>query len=200
MHPIGSDDLTPLLQRWTTVGDSARSELVARMYPELKRIAENRMRKERGDHTLQATALVSEFFLELARQDDLVWQNRAHFLAFAAQAMKRMLIDYARSHTANKRGGGRLIVRLDSIEISAHDSSFDLLSFNELLDLLWKKDVRMAQVAELRCFGGLTHAEIAAALEIDERTVKRDWKIAKAWFNTHLRNGSDGSGDGLGAN
>jgi RNA polymerase sigma factor (TIGR02999 family) len=167
----------------------ARGELVARMYPELKRIAENRMRGEREFHTLEATALVSEFFLELARQQQFTWQNRAHFLAVASQAMKRLLIDYARSRGAEKRGGGHLHIQIDALNLSTKDGVLDLLEFNNLLERLWSEEPRMAQVVEMRCFGGLTNKEIAEALGVDERTVKRDWQVARAWLVSQLRGG-----------
>jgi RNA polymerase sigma-70 factor, ECF subfamily len=191
-------DLTALLHRWTSGDGDAGRELVARMYPELKRIAESRMRGERDDHTLQATALVSEFFLQLARREDFVWQNRTHFLAFASQAMKRLLIDYARSHGAGKRGGGQPEIQIDALNLSTRDGGLDLLDFSRLLDRLWKEEPRMAQVVEMRCFGGLTNKEIAETVGVDERTVKRDWQVARAWLVSQLRGGASHVGPGLG--
>jgi RNA polymerase sigma-70 factor, ECF subfamily len=181
--------VTTLLHRWTAGDTDARGELIAFMYPELKRIAESRMREERSDHTLQATALVSEFFLQLARREEFVWQNRAHFLAVASQAMKRLLIDYARSQGSGKRGGGQPLIQLDGLNVCDAGRSPDVLEIDELLELLWKEEPRMAQIVEMRCFGGLTNKEIAEAIGVDERTVKRDWQVARAWLSGHLRKG-----------
>lgn len=190
MPPNGSNagEVTALLHRWTAGDADARQELVGLMYPELKRIAENRMRGERRDHTLQATALVSEFFLQLARREEFVWQNRAHFLAVASQAMKRLLIDYARSHEAGKRGSGCPHIQIDRLSLSAEGgAAAGILEVDECLERLWKEEPRMAQIVEMRCFGGLTNKEIAEALGIDERTVKRDWQVARAWLAGQLR-------------
>jgi RNA polymerase sigma factor (TIGR02999 family) len=171
---------------------------VTRMYPELKRIAESRMRGERPDHTLQATALVSEFFLQLARRQDFVWQNRAHFLAVASQAMKCLLIDYARSHDAGKRGSGQPLIQIDALNLSKRDGGLDLLDFSRLLESLSEEEPRMARVVEMRCFGGLTNKEIAEVIGIDERTVKRDWQVGRAWLVVQLRGGPQRVRAGLG--
>ncbi len=179
-----------LLLRQCSAGDSkVRAQLIALMYPELKRIAETRMRHERKDHTLQPTALVNEFFLELARQQDFSWRTRAHFLAVASRAMHRYLIDYARAHNADKRPEGRLRVQLDALQPARSNEAFDALELDEALERLAAEDLRMAQVVEMRCFGGLTHEEIAQTIGIDERTVKRDWQVARAWLIGQLRKG-----------
>ena len=182
-------DVTLLLQRWGTGDAEVRDELISLLYPELKRIAESRLRSERRDHTLQPTALVSEFFLRLARQSELSWRNRAHFLAVSSQIMRRLLIDYARSHNADKRGGGAVRLQLDELAIAGNRSGIDAMEFDELLEILAKQEPRMAQVAEMRCFGGLTNGEIGEALGVDERTIKRDWEVAGAWLRGQLRKG-----------
>lgn len=181
-------DVTGVLRRWNAGDPVAREELIEFMYPELKRIARSRMRNERRDHTLQATALVSEFFLVMARREDVVWQNRGHFLATAAQAMKRLLIDHARARSAAKREGEELELSIDLEQRSA-GTSVDILDFNRHLERLWSEEPRMAQVVELHCFGGLTHAEIADLIGVDERTIRRDWQVARAWLVGHLKRG-----------
>jgi RNA polymerase sigma factor (TIGR02999 family) len=181
-------DVTLLLRRLETGDLHARGELVSAMYPELKRIAEARMRGERFDHTLQPTALVNEFFLEIARTEGMNWRNRKHFLAVASQVMRRFLIDYGRSHSADRRGGSVIRVRLADLELQGDgDGTLDAIIVSDLLDRLAAEEPRMAQVVEMRCFGGLSHAEIADILNVDERTVKRDWKIARAWLYGHLQ-------------
>jgi RNA polymerase sigma factor (TIGR02999 family) len=182
-------DVTLLLRRLEAGERAVRGELVSAMYPELKRIAEARMRSERPDHTIQPTALVNEFFLEMARTEGMNWRNRKHFLAVASQVMRRFLIDYARAHLAERRGGNVIKLRLADFELQAEDSdgALDMVVIGELLDKLAAEEPRMAQVVEMRCFGGLSHAEIADVLDIDERTAKRDWQIARAWLYGHLR-------------
>lgn len=179
-------DVTVLLHRMAEGESSARASLMEALYPELKRIAEIRMRLERPDHTLQATALVSELFLEMAHSQEISWRSRTHFLAVASQAMRRFLIDYARAHNADRRGGGVARLQLDGIDIKQEDCS-DIVVIGDLLDKLASEEPRMAQVVDMRCFGGLTYAEIGAVLEIDERTAKRDWQVARAWLQAHLK-------------
>jgi RNA polymerase sigma-70 factor (ECF subfamily) len=192
-------EITLLLQQ-STRGDSERnSRLVSALYPELKRIAEYRMRHERKDHTLQPTALVNEFFLELAKSEEMSWRTRAHFLAVASRAMRRYLIDHARAHSAEKRGGSRVKIDLDTLALAHPRNTVDVMDFNEILTRLETNDPRAAQVVELRCFGGLTHAEIAQCIGVDERTVKRDWQLARAWIAGQLRISEKVDPDGMGS-
>jgi RNA polymerase sigma factor (TIGR02999 family) len=156
------------------------------MYPELKRIAEAQMRRERVDHTLQPTALVNELFLEIVQAHAARWQDRNHFLAVASQAMRRFLIDHARAHTAARRGGNSIKLRLTDLDLPV-DGVFDSTGIGELLDRLAREEPRMARVVEMHCFGGLNFAEIAEVLDINERTAKRDWQVARAWLYGHLR-------------
>lgn len=195
-----ANEVTSLLERWHSSNPDLQAELVSRLYPELKRIAQCRMRSERSDHTLQPTALVNEFFLQLAKQREFLWRSRAHFLAVASTAMKRLLIDYARAHDASKRGGDSVKIQLDGLLLSHFQTTFEPAELNEILDRLEAEEPRMSQIVELRCFGGLTHAEIAETLGIDERTVKRDWQVARAWLFGQLRKGSDRARGGMGAN
>jgi len=184
--PPSGEDVTLLLQKIALGDAGARSRLMGLMYPELRRIAETRMRSERADHTLQATALVNEFFLEMALQRDISWRDRKHFLAVASQAMRRFLIDYARAGQADKRGGGCVKLSLDGLDLPM-GSEPDVLVINDLLDRLAAEEPRMASVVELHCFGGLSHSEVAGILGIDERTVRRDWQIAKAWLYGQMK-------------
>lgn len=185
-HGSAPGEVTSLLRRIAAGEDGTRNELISVMYPELKRIAEVQMRKERSDHTLQPTALVNELFLEIVRSKTIQWRDRNHFLAVAAQAMRRFLIDYARSHKAARRGGGAVKLRLTDLDLPV-DGDLDPLVIGELLDRLAREEPRMERVVEMHCFGGLNFAEIANILEIDERTAKRDWQVARAWLYGHLR-------------
>lgn len=180
-------EVTSLLKRVAAGEEGTRSELVSVMYPELKRIAEAQMRGERVDHTLQPTALVNELFLEIVRSQAVQWRDRKHFLAVAARAMRHFLIDYARAHSAARRGGGAIKLRLTDLDLPV-EGALDPLIIGELFDHLAKEEPRMARVVEMHCFGGLNYAEIAEILEIDERTAKRDWQVARAWLYGHLRN------------
>lgn len=182
-------DVTLLLRRLEAGEQQVRGELVSVMYPELKRMADARMRSERPDHTIQPTELVNEFFLEIARTEGINWRNRKHFLAVASQVMRRFLIDYARAHASQRRGGNSIKLRLADLELRVEDGdgALDPVIIGELLDRLAAEEPRMAKVVEMRCFGGLSHAEIADVLDIDERTVKRDWQIARAWLYGQLR-------------
>lgn len=162
--------------------EAARNDLLTSLYPELKRIAEQRMRFERADHTLQPTALVSEIFVEFAKQAEFSVNDRAHFLAVASQAMRRLLIDHARSRAAEKRGGGWLRLQLDGLDIPGRANEFDAIEIDDLLTKLAAEDPRMAKVLEMHCFGGLTFPEIGEALGVHEKTAKRDWQVAKAWL------------------
>jgi RNA polymerase sigma-70 factor, ECF subfamily len=189
-EPVNSSvagEITELLSRPDISGPEAQGRLLALVYPELKRIAEFRMRGERPDHTLQPTALVSEFYLHVARLRGIHWKNRAHFLAVASSAMRRVLVDYARAHTAAKRGGGLAVLSLSDNAEGAPASIETALELNELLDHLAAEEPRMARVVELRYYGGLTNGEIGEVLGIDERTVKRDWQVARAWLRAKLR-------------
>lgn len=178
---------------WDAADEAARAQILEAFYPELKRIAEGHMRRERRDHTLQPTALVNEFFLVLAKQRKFTVNGRAHFLAIASRAMRRLLIDHARSHSALRRGGAAVNIELDP-EMAGSKGGFDMLELDELLDRLTAEEPRMAKVVELKCFGGLTFEEIAQVLSIDERTAKRDWQVARAWLFGHLNRAKPDAG------
>jgi RNA polymerase sigma factor (TIGR02999 family) len=166
----------------------AAASLFALVYDELRRLAASALRRERPDHTLQATALVHEAYLRLADEPDARWENRAHFLAVAAQAMRRILVDHARGRNAQKRGGGDVRRSLDGLEgiVAAEGPEVDLLALDEALGRLAVFDPRQARVVELRFFGGLTVEETAAVTGLSDRTVKREWQMARAWLRREM--------------
>jgi RNA polymerase sigma factor (TIGR02999 family) len=169
-------------------GDSvAMSRVMNALYGDLKKIARRRMRDERADHTLAPEALISEFFLRLGQNAKIRFENRGHFLAVATQQMRRILVDYARAHRAQKRNGGMEKVAIEDYDHAIRQDPDKVLIVDELIERLRAQEPRMAQVVEMRCFGGLTHAEIAEALEVDERTSKRDWNFARAWLECEIR-------------
>lgn len=168
-------------------GDEAAAKLLLpRVYQELRALAESYMRHEGPGHTLQPTALVHEVFLRLVDADRIEWQGRAQFLALAAQQIRRVLIDHARRRNAGKRGGGVAKTRIEADEAIASGEQVDLLQLNEALEALGQRSPRQANVVELRFFGGLSVPEIAHVLEISERTVKEDWRVARAWLRQSL--------------
>lgn len=180
-------DQLPALLAESETNPDARNKVLTLLYPELRRIAEAHMRRERRDHTLQATALVSEFFLHIARSPAFTARTKLQFLVIASVAMRRLLVDHARARSAEKRGGLFLRVDIEHADPSHSDTIEDLIAIDDLLSQLASSDPRMAQIVELRFFGGLTHAEIGEALGINERTVKRDWQVARAWLYSRLR-------------
>ncbi len=156
------------------------------VYDEMRRIAHAYLRRERSDHTLSTTALVHEAYLNLVDQTRVQWQNRAHFLAVAAQAMRRILIQYARTKGAQKRGGGWNRLDLSGGLIMAPEQSDAVLALDEALQRLESFDERMGRVVECRFFGGMSHEEVGEALGISARTAKRDWQMARAWLYREL--------------
>jgi len=182
-----SQEVTMLLSALTKGEDGAASKLMPVVYAELRRLAGSYMRRERSDHTLQATALVHEAYLKLIEQRAVNWQSRAHFFGVAAQLMRRILIDYARGHTRDKRGGEQKKVSLDEVLLFSEQQSDKLLAVDDSLNLLEKIDARQARVVELRFFGGLSVEEAAEVLGVSPKTVKRDWSVAKAWLYADLK-------------
>ena len=188
MQPDGDvpeHDVSLLLQRVRVGDEHAASDLMPLIYGELHAIAERHMRGERRDHSLQATVLVHEAFLQLAGTDRVDWQNRAHFFALASRAMRRILIDHARAAHAAKRPGAYNQVSLDP-GLPMAENPVDLIALNEALERLETWDQRQSQVVEMRFFGGLSFEEIAEVLGISERTAKRDWTMARAWLHAEL--------------
>jgi RNA polymerase sigma factor (TIGR02999 family) len=176
------EQITGMLQRWEQGDDHALDALTPLVYDDLRRLASYLLRGERPGHTLQPTALVNEAYLKLAGQGGLPWENRTHFVAIAARAMRQILVDYARSRQRDKRNPGEPLVPLDDAIVFAPERSGDLLALDEALNRLNKVDQRKARVVELRYFGGLENAEIAALLHTSANTVMRDWNFAKAWL------------------
>lgn len=169
-------------------GDAdAAAALMPLLYDELHRLAVYYMRSERAGHTLQPTALVNEAYLRLVDQRESNWQNRAHFIAAAAQAMRRVLIDHARSKQRVKRGGMQVKVPLEDIALAAEEQPQDLIALDAALDRLAQLDARQSKIVELRYFGGLTVEQTAEVLGVSAPTVKRDWAVARAWLHRELR-------------
>lgn len=181
-----SEKVTQLLFQVAGGDRAAVDELTPLVYRELKRIAGSQLSHERGGHTLQATALVHEAYLKLVDQREANWQNRAHFFGVAAQIMRRILTDYARSRQRLKRGGDVHKTSLDEALVVAEDRASDLVRIDDALTRLEKLDARQARVVELRFFGGLSVEETAAAMGISAPTVKREWAMAKAWLHREL--------------
>jgi RNA polymerase sigma factor (TIGR02999 family) len=178
--------VTQLLQQWSQGDDAAVLELTPLVYEELRRLAHHFMEGQRPNHTLQTTALVNEAYLRLAEQTNPRWQDRAHFFAVAARAMRQILVSYARTQQAQKRGGGALKIELDEAAILSPEQSQEIIDLHEALERLGTLDSRKAQVVELKFFGGLNYEEIAEVLKVARMTVRRDWEFAKVWLYTEL--------------
>jgi RNA polymerase sigma factor (TIGR02999 family) len=185
------EDVTGLLIASTRGDANARDALWSAVYDELRLVAHRQLRHERGDQTLGTTGLVHEAYLKLVRLDRVEWQSRAHFYAIAAQAMRRILINYAVGRRAQKRGGGVAPVTLDEasdeVLAMADERADELVALDEALERLKALNERQARVVECRVFGGLSVEETAAALDISPATVKRDWTVARAWLNREVR-------------
>ena len=190
-EPLASPHrVTQLLTEWSHGDDAALAELTPLVYQELRCLAHHFMEGQRPDHTLQTTALVNEAYLRLADQTNPSWQNRAHFFAVAARAMRQIVVDYARSQQSQKRGGGLLRIELDEAAIVSPEQSKEIVDLHEALERLAILDFRKAQVVELKYFGGLNYDEMAEVLKISRITVRRDWEFAKLWLYTELRSGT----------
>lgn len=181
-----SPDVTGLLIAWNDGDESALERLIPIVHEELHRIARACMAGEKGDHILQATALVNEAYLRLIGTQRVNWQNRAHFLAMSARLMRRILVDFARSKRYMKRGGGGLNVSLNP-DVALPEPGRDLVALDDALEALAAIDERKSRIIELRFFGGLGVKETAEALRVSPETVMRDWKLAKAWLLRQLR-------------
>jgi len=184
---VSQQRVTELLVQWSRGDDAALAELTPLVYEELRRVAHHHLGGQHRDHTLQTTALVNEAYLRLADQTNPRWQNRAHFFAVAARAMRQILVSYARSQQSQKRGSGALKVDLDEAALVSPEESQEIVDLHEALEQLSALDSRKAQVVELKYFGGLNYNEIAEVLKISRVTVRRDWEFAKVWLYTELR-------------
>jgi len=177
-----SSEATRLLKSWRDGDSAALDQLIPVVYDELRNLAAHYLRRERPDHTLQPTALVHEAYLRLIDQGGAEWQSRAHFVAVAAQMMRRILVDHARTRCRAKRGGSGRKVSLDEALTVSHDRAEQLVALDEALTGLAAIDERKGRVVELRYFGGLSVEETAEVLQVSAITILRDWKLAKAWL------------------
>ena len=175
-------EVTQLLADWGKGDRSALDKLFPLVHSELRRIAQRQMSQERPGHTLQATALVNEAYLKLAGQQGFDWQNRTHFFAVCAQVMRHILIDHARAHARDKRGGGAIQISLDEGLVVAENQAAHLIALNEALGVLERLDSQKGRIVELRYFGGLSIDETAEVMNVSPRTVRREWQRAKAWL------------------
>jgi RNA polymerase sigma-70 factor, ECF subfamily len=189
-----SEQITAWLTNWREGDLNASERLFGVVYPQLRRIAARFLHNERGDHTLEPNALVNELYLRLLGAAPIDFKDRAHFFAIAAQTMRRILIDYARARVADKRGGEQQRLSLSAVEgWNPVNRNEDILELDQVLSKLEKADPRAARVVELRFFGGLQEDEIAEVLNISIITVKRDWKVARAWLIARLQPPSSGA-------
>jgi RNA polymerase sigma factor (TIGR02999 family) len=196
MEPPGDvrGEVTRIFARAVDGEADALDEALPLIYEELRGIARAYMLRERPGHTLQPTALAHEAFLTLRERTHVRWRSRAHFLAAAAQSMRRILVDHARARLAAKRGGGRERVPLEEVETASDDSWADVLSLDRALGRLATADERKARVVEMLFFSGMTPPEAAEVLDVSRRTVERDWRYARAWLLREIAGTAGGEG------
>ena len=188
MASLPREEVTQLLLAWRQGEPLALEELIPVVHKELRRLAHRCMSGEREGHTLQTTALVNEAYLRLVDSSQVQWQNRAHFFAMAAQLMRRVLVDFARTRNYQKRGGEVIRVEFDEAWMGSTQGGGDLVvALDDALQELAKFDARKSQVVEMRFFGGLSATETAEVLKVSEDTVLRDWKLAKTWLLRELK-------------
>ncbi len=186
MQKDSPQEITQLLVAWSDGDESALARLTPLVYDELHRLSHHYMSGERAGHTLQTTALVNEAYVRLIDWKNVRWQNRAHFFGVSAQLMRRILVDFARSHGYEKRGGGTRPVTLDDAALVVDSKGTDMVALDDALNALAELDARQSRVVELRFFGGLTNEEAAEVLKVSEATVRRDWSLARAWLHREL--------------
>ena len=179
-------DVTQILKDWSGGSEDASARLMPLVYEELRRLAREYIRRERADHTLQATALVHEAYLRMVDEKDVTWKDRAHFYGIAARLMRRILVDHARAHNAAKRGGLEQKLALDEARDLPAPGPTDLVALDGALEDFAKTYPRKSEVVELKFFGGLEANEIAEVLQVSEKTVLRDWSFAKLWLCREL--------------
>jgi RNA polymerase sigma factor (TIGR02999 family) len=187
MTTPSTEEVTQLLVAWSNGNKAALDQLMPLVYRELHRLARRHLGRENAGHTLQTTALVNEAYLRMVGQKESQWQNRAHFFAIAAQMMRRILVDYARSRRYAKRGGGAPKVSFDEIMAVSEGRAEDVVALDEALTTLGKLDQRKSKMVELRFFGGLSIEETAEVLGVSPGTIRRDWTLAKAWLQREIR-------------
>jgi len=186
MTQATAHQVTKLLIDWGNGDKTALDELMPLVYEELRRLAHHYMSRERVGHTLQTSALVNEAYLRLVNRKDVHWQNRAHFFAIAAQLMRTILVDHARSHGYAKRGGGARQIPLDETLVVSPDRTGEVIELDEALTRLADFDLQQSRIVELKFFGGLTIEETAVVLGISPATIKREWNTARAWLFREL--------------
>lgn len=184
-------DISRLIAEWSSGDDEALGRLVSLLYPELRRIARQHLRRRDDSHTLESASVANEAFLKLMRASVIRCENRVHFLALCSQVIRRILVDHANRRRYAKRGGDAVRVPLDEVVLGAQARGIELLALNEALEALSKIDPRKGRVVELRYFGGLSVEETAEAMGVSPETVKRDWKMAKAWLFAALTGRQD---------
>ena len=184
--PQAPQNVTQLLMGWSKGDNEALDKLVPLVYEELRRQAARYLRHERVGHTLQTTALIHEAYLRLVDQKNVHWQNRAHFFGIAAQMMRRILVDHARTKKRAKRGGSDIRVSISEATLKTPGQDLDIVALDEALERLAEIDQQQSRIVELRFFSGLTVAETAEVLSISTATVKRDWSMAKAWLHREI--------------
>jgi RNA polymerase sigma factor (TIGR02999 family) len=189
MATLSQKQISQLLLDWSDGDKAALDALIPLVYEELRRLAKYYMRRERQGHTLQTSALVNEAYTRLLDYKKMRWQDRAHFFAVAAQAMRRILVEHARSHARQKRGGGAIKVSLDEVAMMADNQAAEMMALDAALTSLAAFDPRKSQIVELRYFGGLSIEETAEVLGISVVTVKRDWSTAKLWLHREISRG-----------
>ena len=187
MHDDSEDhELTAILAQWTAERPEPPPRLLAMVYGDLRRIAAAYMRRERPDHTLQATALVHDAYLRVFRGEPFRWENRRHFFSTMSRTMRRILVDYARKRNAEIHGGGLITVGIEDVTLLAEQRPVEFIALDRVLEELRRLQPRQAEVVELRWFVGLTEKEITETLGISERTVQNDWSFARAWLQHRL--------------
>lgn len=186
MTEAQTHEVTQLLIDWSNGDQAALDKLVPVVEHELRRLAHHYMRREHVGHTLQTTALVNEAFVRLVNRKSVHWQNRAHFFGIAAQLMRTILVDHARSHACAKRGGGADELELNEAIVVSQDKASEVIALDEALKALELIDPQQSRIVELRFFGGLTVEEAAEVLHVSPATIKREWSTAKAWLYREL--------------
>ncbi len=179
-------EITQLLLNWSKGDQAALDQLIPLVYPELRKLARRYMGRESPEHTLQTSALINEAYLRLVDQQAVEWNDRAHFFAVAAQVMRHILIDHARSHLYGKRGAGAQHVPLDGVAVTAQERATELVALDDALTSLAKIDERKGKIIELRFFGGLSVDETAEVMNVSPVTVMREWRAAKAWLHREV--------------
>ena len=179
-------EITQLLLNWSKGDQAALDQLIPLVYPELRKLARRYMGRESPEHTLQTSALINEAYLRLVDQQAVEWNDRAHFFAVAAQVMRHILIDHARSHLYGKRGAGAQHVPLDEVAVVSQERAAELVSLDDALTSLAKIDERKGKIIELRFFGGLSVDETAEVMNVSPVTVMREWRAAKAWLHREV--------------